>query len=450
MDRRKRRKIRPCISSRLSQVTLIATALSLAVVRFSFAPMSVHNCDHVDWKQLSSINLVQEAMKYPGENMSENSIHDLRAHGEPSPIPEADLPKRLASICKNIQPCITIHLFVYTRANATTELLDNLATSDYSSYGKDLPLVIHLDRPRNNGPNETATWQENRAVERLIVDFEWPHGPKLLDIQSQHVGLKMSWLSAWQHSNPDDLMIALEDDMLVSPLYFQWLLHILGSYNLWQAPNRDQSLLGISLSPILFDEISEQVPPSQAWLPGDHVSPPELPIFLHGVPSSWGGVYFGEHWRRFLSFVAVRGAPPFYEETEEGAGGDPNLRLPNSTTNTWVRSWKRFMFDYAYGRGAYMIYPNLQSLGGLAKSLFLPGEHYNVTNPISAVLIGNRSHLFWDKPLPDYKALPLFDIFGSPMNRTAYIHQGKRFVQQIANLGPQYDELSELWLRGLK
>ena len=72
--------------------------------------MSVQNRDHVDWKQLSSINLIQEAMKYPGENMSENSIHDLREDGILTPIPETDLPKRLKCCIHNNYP--TLHHYL--------------------------------------------------------------------------------------------------------------------------------------------------------------------------------------------------------------------------------------------------------------------------------------------------------------------------------------------------
>jgi hypothetical protein len=45
-------------------------------------------------------------------------------------------------------------------------------------------------------------------------------------------GLKGSWLAAWPEPRPNDLMIAFEDDMVVSPQYFQWLLAVLPTYRL--------------------------------------------------------------------------------------------------------------------------------------------------------------------------------------------------------------------------
>ena len=39
--------------------------------------------------------------------------------------------------------------------------------------------------------------------------------------------------------------------------------------------------------------------------------------------------------------------------------GDGALLLPASRSNTWARSWKRFMVDFMYGRGDVMLYPSL-------------------------------------------------------------------------------------------
>ena len=360
-----------------------------------------------------------------------------------------DPSKKLDSICQNIRPCIAIHIFAYRRAIATAELLEKLATSDYSSYGKEIPLIIHLDRPLGQDLH-AAAWQENRHVEEVLTNFRWPHGPKLLDFKPHHMGLKKSWLSAWEEPNPNDIMIAMEDDMDVSTLYFQWLLHILAGYNLWNAHDRDPALLGISLSPMLFDEVSARRRYSQRYVLPENQLPLTIPVFLHGAPSSWGGVYFGEPWGKFLSFVELRGAPPFYySDTNETAAerSDYSLLLPKSLTNKWVRSWKRFLFDYAYGRGAYMMYPNLRSLRGLANSRFLPGEHYNesVDTAMHGCLITNISDLHLDEPLPTYEILPFFDMFGTSMTSTECARRGREFVLAIGRRGGLYEALSNSW-----
>ena len=42
---------------------------------------------------------------------------------------------------------------------------------------------------------------------------------------------------------------------------------------------------------------------------------------------------------------------------------------------------KRFMFDFAYGRGGYLLYPNLKDGAALARTLCLPGVHYVTSDP---------------------------------------------------------------------
>ena len=105
------------------------------------------------------------------------------------------------------------------------------------------------------------------------------------------------------------------------------------------------------------------------------------------------------------------------------------------------------MFDYAYGRGAYMMYPNLRSLGGLATSRFLPGEHYkeSVDKQMLGCLITSSSDLRLDKPLPKYESLPFFDMFGTSMNSTVNARRGREFVLAIGRRGGLYEALSNSW-----
>jgi len=371
-----------------------------------------------------------------------------------------NLETELDKVCKEIRPCITIHVFAYQRLQATRELLEALSSSDYSSYSissnKALPLVMHLDRPTVN-----ATEQENMnflAVQHLFQDFPWQHGPKLLDLKVEHVGLKASWLAAWPGMRPDDILIAFEDDVIPSPLYFQWLLKILNEYNLWRATDRDPSLLGISLSPVRVNEI---IHPFQNWRAHELFPEAEYPVYLNGLPSSWGAVFWGNVWRQFLEFDHIRESPLFHWENEDAQvnspkyawgtnQGDPNLWLPQSTTNSWIRSWKRFLVDFAYGRGAYMIYPNIGSSAGLATSRFSGGDHYeasSVSNPRQAPLLTNKTELRLHSSLPEYESLPLVDIYGGRTDRLQYAKQGDVFLSNILSLGSFYGSLIEKWRR---
>ena len=113
------------------------------------------------------------------------------------------------------------------------------------------------------------------------------------------------------------------------------------------------------------------------------------------MPCSWGSLFLAPVWRDFLAFYATRAAPPFYDPKDEarqrGAGaareplGDGALLLPASRSNTWARSWKRFMVDFMYGRGLVMLYPNLPRQAAFATTYMERGEHSAIDGIAEAV-----------------------------------------------------------------
>ncbi len=204
------------------------------------------------------------------------------------------------------------------------------------------------------------------------------------------------------------------------------------------------------------DEISY---PFRPWMTHETLSA-EFPVFLHAVPSSWGAAYFGGPWRDFLEFVDVRSNPPFYDVDDDAAlnltgygwhtqRGDPNLWLPHSRSNNWVKSWKRYMVEFAYGRGAYTLYPNVGNSSGLATSTFMQGEHVPhgaYQNPRVAPLVMEKD-LDLGSPLPPYDKLPLVDMHGDAISRRALGRRGDAFVGKVSRLGRPYSDLAILWGR---
>lgn len=361
---------------------------------------------------------------------------------------------QLSNVCRDSDPCITVHVFGYRRFNATQQLLNMLSKANYSTYSRDIPLIIHVDRPIQKGGSEKA-WHDTELIADYGKGMSWPHGPKILDVKCHHHGLKHSWLSAWPDPRSNDIMIAFEDDMVLSPEYFVWLVKVLDEYNLWQASNRDPFLLGVSLAPVLIDEVGN---PPHDRSPHEVISPERHPLYLHGLPSSWGAVYFGNQWKEFLRFVDVRARSPFFSDSDDGKNkkwksldgqDDPNLWLPQSKTNIWRNSWKRFMIDFAYGRGYYMLHPNMGPSLGLATSTFLAGEHFGNAasrNPRQGTL-AKRIQLCLEEPLPPYIDLPVMDIYSRTIDSIAMAKRGDEFVRRISALSPSHSMLATLWRR---
>lgn len=368
--------------------------------------------------------------------------------------PDSMYTDQLLNACRNTDPCIAVHVFGYRRYNATRQLLNMLSEANYSTYSYAIPLIVHLDRPIEEDGSEEA-WQDTEVIADHVRGMWWPHGPKILDLKRHHHGLKGSWLSAWPDPRPNDIMIAFEDDMVLSPEYFVWLMKLLDEYNLWRASTRDPLLLGVSLAPVLIDEVGD--PPGE-WVPHKEMPPEIYPVYLHGLPSSWGAVYFGNQWKGFLRFVDVRARSPFYPSSDgrKDKNGetadeqdDPNLWLPMSKTNIWRNSWKRFMIDFAYGRGCYMLHPNMGPSLGLATSTFQAGEHFvNAAsrNPRQGTL-AKRAELRLEVLFPPYKDLPVVDIYSRPADRIAMAKRGDNFVRNISALSPSHSALGSLWRR---
>ena len=360
------------------------------------------------------------------------------------------LTRDMENACAGVEACISVHVFAYNRVDATNRLLEVLESSDYTGYAHPLPLVVHLD-----GPVTPDDGYAHLAIRKLAQTFQWTHGPKIVHVEDANRGLKASWLSAWTTPRPNDMMIAFEDDIAPSPLYFQWLLRIVTEYQLLEADKRDPSLLGVSLSPMRVDEISY---PFRRWMTHEKV-PAAFPVFLHAVPSSWGAAYFGGPWRDFLDFVDIRSSPAFYDVDDAalnltGYGwhtqrGDPNLWLPNSRSNNWVKSWKRYMVEFAYGQGAYMLYPRIGNSSGFATSTFMQGEHVpngGYHNPRVAPL-AVAEDIDLGSALPPYKDLPLVDMHGNDITRRALARRGDALVEKVAHLGQHYSALTTSWGR---
>ena len=249
---------------------------------------------------------------------------------------------------------IQLHVIGWRRLDSLQQLMSQLETSNYNGWEFSIPLYIHLD----GGANQ--------EVITAADGFLWTHGRKIIDERSLNVGLREMWLSsigaAAKAAGDNSIMVVFEDDMIVSLDYFQWILATIDAYGR-NIHCRDSNLMGFSLSPIRLEELRK---PFTRWncrvaLGYNHTT------YLSVVPSSWGAVYWSDRWNEFSDFVHLRMKSPYYDiQSEMLVEGDKynydTLRLtpeefyiPDSRSNVWPKSWKRFMIDWMYARGLFMV-----------------------------------------------------------------------------------------------
>ena len=257
---------------------------------------------------------------------------------------------------------IQLHVIGWRRAKQLKRLLTHLKDADYVGWHQNIPLYLHIDG------------EHSGEVASIVSSFHWPHGSKIVDKKETRLGLREMWLDSLgkvsKISGNNTLLVALEDDVIVSPSYFQWLLAVIDLYS--RNPKcRDSQLVGFSLSPVVFQEMFY---PYQSWNVQDVMGDLEHGAYLSAIPSSWGAAYWSDHWQEFDNFVRIRMREPFYNLSLELSPS--YLNIPDgASSNSWPNSWKRFMVDFMYGRGLVMLYPNLRHQKGLATALQQDGEH---------------------------------------------------------------------------
>ena len=126
-----------------------------------------------------------------------------------------------------------IHVFTWRRAKSLTRLLDSLRDATYGAQAH-IPLYIFID----GGATE--------QVVNVTKQFEWGHGPKRVVSRSRNVGLEENIMSCWEKCEAEEAAFFFEDDVVVSPYYFEWATSLLDTYQVKTAEGA--SVFGLSLA----------------------------------------------------------------------------------------------------------------------------------------------------------------------------------------------------------
>jgi hypothetical protein len=149
------------------------------------------------------------------------------------------------------------------------------------------------------------------------------------------------------------------------------------------------------------------------------------------IPCSWGAVYFPEHWREFHIYLTERIA-------KEEWKGYYNITVPNSRSERWKKSWKKYFIELVYLRAYVMVYPNFEQFESFSTNHLEYGTHVKTNGRTQSKLdqfsvpLMQRNTILDQLPnrhLPTFDQLPIMDLWGSiktlqELNRIgAYWHQ---------------------------
>ena len=231
-----------------------------------------------------------------------------------------------------MRPAIVIS--TYNRDNSLNRLLGSLARADYPGE-LEIPLIISIDK------------SSNENVAKVADDFKWPFGPKEIIEHEENLGLRRHILFCGDLSERFGSIILLEDDLYVSPYFYNYTLKSLDFFS------NEPSVAGISLFNHVFNETAKR-----SFIPIED----GFDNYFIQLPSSWGQVWTAMQWKYFKNW---------YEKFSKEKVTFED-RIPNDVANWPESSWKKYFIKYMVVNDLYFSFPRIS----LSTNFMDPGTHH--------------------------------------------------------------------------
>ena len=224
---------------------------------------------------------------------------------------------------------ISIIAVAYNRIDSLSRLLSSL---EKAWYGEGRPtLIISIDKSKTD------------VVERFADDYHWPYGGKIVKKHKQNMGLRAHIMSLGQWFEQFDTLVVLEDDLVVSPAFYNYTLQASDKYC------NNPQIAGISLYSFATNYIT-----GTPFYPVIN----EYDGYFMNCAMSWGEVWMKNQWHEFYQW---------YLEHQD-FGNEPHL--PESLYQ-WEKSWLKYHTRYCIECEKYFLYPYV----ALTTNFSDPGTH---------------------------------------------------------------------------
>ena len=274
----------------------------------------------------------------------------------------------------------------YNRPASLKRLIDSVLNAHYGSEQVDL--VISVDKSTN----------QNQVVD-AVKSCVWKYGELKLIVREARMGLRKHILSCGDLVEQYDAIVVLEDDLVVSPFFFDYVKETVSKYA------KCEHIGGISLY-------------KHETHPGVHR--PFIPDFngfdayLMQFAQSWGQCWTRVMWQDFKKW---------YEKNEKADLGR-DLLLPSYIANWNSQSWLKYYMRYLVETNKYFVYPYI-SLSTNASDI---GEHNkNANNDFQVALLSGRK----EYNLPDFENAIRYDVYFERQNIEDQIfneYKGKKII----------------------
>lgn len=223
-----------------------------------------------------------------------------------------------------------IVVIAFNRIRSLERLLLSLKSAKKIQNAK---LIISID---NKEP-------ENLNVRNLAETFEWPYGEKEVIYQQKRLGLKKHVLQCGDLSQKYGSVILLEDDLMVSPYFYDYAVKALEFYG------GDDKIGGVSLYNYPYEDLLD--------LPYTPIQD-DSDVYFIKFPSSLGQTWTAKHWTDFREWLDM--------------GTDlKTIPISEQVYNWPETSWKKLYSAYLVARDKYFVFPRLS----LTTNFNDPGTH---------------------------------------------------------------------------
>ena len=205
----------------------------------------------------------------------------------------------------------------YNRLDSMRRLLSSLSDAYYDL--EDIPLVISID----NGGNEQLI--------DFVNNFQWNYGDKYVILHKQRLGLREHIFSCGDLSQYFKAVIVLEDDLFVSPYFYDYVMSAVNFYE------NDTKAACIALYSKIINENTFTLP----FLPYKT----EYDVYATQTVITWGQCWTSKMWLDFRNWL------------KENPNIDWSKYDMPERIKQRKRAWSNFYYAYLLATEKYVISP---------------------------------------------------------------------------------------------
>ena len=224
------------------------------------------------------------------------------------------------------------------RPKSLERLLKSLGSAVYPGNAR-VDVQVSVDRRAGQG--------HDAETMNFLSSFQWARGVFEVNAWEEPKGIFGQWVDSWPcEMYKADLykaVVFLEDDLEVSPAYFEWFAN---AHRVYAGPNIG-AVTGMRAGLVAQEG---------ARLSVSELVPEGVQVFAYRLIATWSMSPTHDSWRRFREWVRVAKADPNFDPAVDGTVPGQwyrDFKARGEEAGMWEAWYMRFMHD----QGLYTLYP---------------------------------------------------------------------------------------------